>query len=253
MRTRRDAIADHVEAGDGPMLEQPDASRSEHVDQRVHEAARIGGPVAREHEPGADVARQCRHEAPDIAPVQQRPGTGNAECIHLLQLGVEALGQPGVVERDDDLPARGHLHPARRQAVEHLGLAADERREGGPPGLELPRRGRPHEPDPPAGHRRDRAWADAQRAVSVHQCSGGVAEHAGPRQRRQQRRAEEAGVASGGARAQRGSVDDRDLGAALVQRERAGQADQTSADDEDRCRRHGAGRYSGPASGGPEE
>ena len=235
------------------MLEQLDASRPEHGDQRVHEAARIGRSVAREHEAGADVVGQGRHEAADIATVQQRArdrGRPAQPCAPARRGSARPDGHRGTGRRSPRPPPR---RPRSPPTAKQLGLTAGERGEGGPPSLELPRRGRPDEPDRPARQRRDRARADAQRAVTVHQRAGGVAEHAWPRQRRQQRRAQEAGVAPGRARAQRGRVDNRDLGAALVQRERTGQADQTSADDDDRCRRHGAGRYSGPASGGPEE
>ena len=51
---------------------------------------------------------------------------------------------------------------------------------------------------------------------------------------------EEPGVATRRSRTEPGAVDERDGRAALVQRQRAGQADEAAADDDDGLRRHAA-------------
>ena len=105
VRTGAHAVADHVEPGDRPMLEQLDAPRPEHGDEAVDEPSGVDGAVAGQHEARPDVVREGRHHGADACAVEQLPGTGDAERTHVLQLGVEAFGERHVVERDDDVLA----------------------------------------------------------------------------------------------------------------------------------------------------
>ena len=69
-------IADHVEPGDRPVLEQLDTSRARSTATSESTIApRVRRPVAREHEAGPDVVGQGGHQATEPVPVQHLTGS----------------------------------------------------------------------------------------------------------------------------------------------------------------------------------
>ena len=176
-------IADHVEAGDPPMLEQRDVARPEGGDEAVDVPSGVDGAIAGKDEAGPHVVRESRHHGADALTVEQRPGTGEAERDHALQLGMEAFGERHVVERDDDVLAARDVDAERGELAQALVEISPERGESGLTGIEARPVGGAEEADAPAQHRRDGARPDAQRPVTRGERCGGRAQHARPGQR----------------------------------------------------------------------
>ena len=177
------AVADHVEAGDLPMVEQQDVPRPERGDEAVDISSGVDGAVAGQDEARPDVVREGRHHRADAFAVEQLPGTVDAERAHALQLGVEAFGERQVVERDDDVLAARDVDSERGELRQAIVEIRAERGERSLTRVEARPVGRPEEADAPSEHRRDRARTDAQRAVTSDQRLRGRAQHARPRER----------------------------------------------------------------------
>ena len=97
------AIADHVEAGDAPMLVQHDVPRPEGDDEAVDVPSGLHGAVAGQDEAGPHVVREGRHHGADALAVEQLPGTGTRRAHALQVASAWRLRQQNVARRGEGI------------------------------------------------------------------------------------------------------------------------------------------------------
>ena len=229
-----DAIARRRDAGDLGVLEESHVARPQDVDDRVDVTARVDRAVARHDQAGADVIGDGRREPADLVAVDDPVGDARTELDHRLQCLEVMLGLGDVVVGDEELAAERDGRALGRQALEDRRAVAVELGQRGAARL-VPRcRAVAGERQQPRRHPRYCLRKDAQRARRIAQRLQRVADRAGRGQRLDDGRAHESGVAACRAAAERGVVDDGDLGARLGEEQRRRQADEPAADDDDR-------------------
>ena len=237
---RAHPVVDTIDTEHAMVLEHPHPAAPEHRDEIVDEPAGVYRSVAGQQEAGAHVTGEGRYQRAQLPAVHQRRRRRCTERDHRREVVEQRLGEGDVVERHGHRVAALHGDAGGDESVDQRRGPRVEADEGGAGGGEPALRARSRELHHPRGEAGELVRADAHRAGRVGHRAEGRPEHARARQRADERRTEEAGVAARRSAAERGDVDHGDLGAPFGEREGGVQADKSAAEDEYRGPRHGA-------------
>ena len=200
---------------------------------RIDEHARVDGVITADHVAGADLVRECGHDAAHLVAIEQAVRQGDAVVGHGSQRREVVLANGRILERHHELRPKGDVD-AQAAEQRHCFVVAQVQlgechATGDVPFL----RRRAGEVHPPAEHAGQRARVHAQGTGGIVQRGQRRLHCAGCGEWFQQRGAHETRVALGRAAPEHLTVDDRHSGAAIAHDQRCGEADQASTDDHD--------------------